>query len=166
MSHKDLTNKEAISKLKELVEGIDFTMMDTNLGGKPSHIVPMSTKDVDDNGNIWFLSNGDSEHNSYIKKDNAIQLIYSKPQSMEYLALFGHATILTDTDIIKKYYQSSDDAWFDGPEDPKVTAIKVVPESSYYWDTKNGKLTTLFKMGLGVITGEKQDLGVEGELKV
>ncbi|TYP75843.1 pyridoxamine 5'-phosphate oxidase family protein [Aquimarina intermedia] len=166
MSTKDLMRKEALNKLKELAEGIDFTMMDTNLGGKPSHIIPMSTKEVDATGAIWFLSNSNSKHNAYIERDNAVQLIYAKPGDMEYMTVFGHAYITTDRNVIKKYYGKFDDTWFDGIDDPNVTAIKVIPEEAYYWDTKNGKLTTFIKMGVGAVTGKKQDLGVEGELDI
>lgn len=166
MSKKNLSREEAGDKLKEMAEGIDFTMMDTNLGGKPSHIVPMSTKEVDSEGNIWFLSNRNSEHNTNIESDSSLQLIYAKPNDMEYMVVFGHASILTERTIIEKYYGKNDDIWFNGVDDPNITAIKVVPEEAYYWDAKTGKIATLFKMGVGAVTGKKQDLGEEGDLRI
>lgn len=48
----NLYDKEAISKVKEMAEPIDFTMMATNLSQQPIHAIPMSTKKVDDNGFI------------------------------------------------------------------------------------------------------------------
>lgn len=166
MSEKNLFNEEAKAKIKELAENIDFTMMETNLGSKPTHIIPMSTKDVDGDGCIWFLSNKSSEHNGYIEADNSIQLIYAKPGDMEFLTLYGEASITTERAILEKYYGKSDDAWFDGVDDPNLTAIRVVPKDAYYWDTKNGKLISLLKIGVGALTGEKQDLGEYGDLEV
>ncbi len=166
MSKNNLFNEEARAKIKELAENIDFAMMETRLGSAPTHIIPMSTKDVDDEGCIWFLSNKNSEHNGHIDADNSIQLIYSKPSDMEFMSVFGHAFISTEKPILEKYYGSSDDAWFDGIDDPNLTAIKVIPKDAHYWDTKNGKLVSLLKMGMGAITGEKQDLGEEGDLKI
>ena len=55
MSEKNLFNKEAKEKLKELAESIDFTIMVTDLGSKPPHTIPMSTKEVDDDGCILSL---------------------------------------------------------------------------------------------------------------
>lgn len=164
MSENNLFNEEARSKMKELAENIDFTMMETNLNGKPSHIVPMSTKEIDVDGCIWFLSNKNSDHNSFLNSDNSIQLIYSKPSDMEFMTIFGHASVTTDKAILEALYGKSDDAWFEGVDDPNLTAIKVVPKAAHYWDTKNNKLVSLLKIGLGAITGEKQDLGEEGNL--
>lgn len=166
MGKVNLMSKEAIDKLKELVNNIDFAMMETNLGGKPAHIIPMSTKKVDKNGNIWFLSNKNSNHNSNIEQDNAVQLIYSKASDMEFLTVFGTASIITDQAVINELYGKMDDIWFEGKDDPNVTAIVVDPKDCYYWDTKNGKLVTLFKMGVGVVTGERQDVGEYGKLEV
>lgn len=166
MAQKNLFNKEALEKLKALAEGIDFTMMETNLTNKPSHVVPMSTKDVDLEGNIWFLSNKNSLHNSNIASDKDIQLIYAQPSSMEFLIVFGAASITSDKETIKQYYSKSDDAWFNGVEDPNITAIKVTPKEVQYWDTKNGMLVSLLKMAAGAITGKQQDLGEHGALKI
>lgn len=165
MSEKNLFNEEARAKIKELAENIDFAMMETNLGAKQTHIIPMSTKEVDADGSIWFLSNKNSEHNRYLLADKDIQLIYSKPGAMAFMTVFGHASISTERPVLEKYYGKTDDAWFDGINDPNLTAIKVVPEDAHYWDTKNGKLVSLLKMGMGAITGEKQDLGEHGNLK-
>lgn len=166
MSENNLFKEEAKSKIKELAENIDFAMMETHLTAKQTHIIPMSTKEVDEDGNIWFLSNKNSEHNGYIRADNSIQLIYSKPSNMEFLTIFGNAFISTERPVLEKYYGKSDDAWFDGIDDPNLTAIKVMPKDAHYWDSKNGKLVSLLKMGMGAITGEKQELGEQGDLKI
>lgn len=101
MSTTNLSNNEAYTKLKERAEGIDFAMFETNLGARPTHIIPMSTKKCDQEGSIWFLSNKNSDHNSFITQDNDVQLIYSKPAAMEYMAVFGKAFIYKDLDTIK-----------------------------------------------------------------
>jgi len=166
MGKVNLISKDAKDKLIELVNNIDFAMMETNLGAKPAHIIPMSTKKVDENGNIWFLSNKNSNHNKNIIKDSSVQLIYSKPSDMEFLTVYGIASITQDQSIIDNLYGKMDDTWFDGKEDPNITAISVDPKECYYWDTKNGKLITLFKMGVGAVTGEMQDISEHGKLDV
>ncbi|MEH6681809.1 MAG: pyridoxamine 5'-phosphate oxidase family protein [Sediminicola sp.] len=166
MGKKNLFNRSALEKLKELVEGIDITMMGTDLTAKPPHSVPMSTKEVDDDGSIWFLSNKNSVHNTHLKADNNTQLVYSKPSAMEFLTVYGEARITTDRKILERYYGKTDDAWFKGIDDPNLTAIQVVPQDIRYWDTKNGKIVSLIKMGIGAVTGKTQDLGEEGSLHI
>tara|TARA_R110000765_G_scaffold98047_3_gene184310 strand:- start:3406 stop:3906 length:501 start_codon:yes stop_codon:yes gene_type:complete len=166
MATKNLFNKEAQNKIKELAESIDFTMLATNLSSLPIHAIPMSTKKVDDLGQIWFLSNRNSEHNANIHKSNDVHLFYSKAMSMEFMNFYGKAEIVNDKGIIENLYQKSDDNWFEGKEDPNITAIKVIPKDAHYWDTKNTMLVSLLKMGIGAITGKKVDLGEQGELSV
>jgi len=166
MSRKDLYNNEAKAKIKELAEGIDFAMMTTDLSQPPFHIIPMSTKKVDDAGNIWFLSGKDSEHNKHIEEEARALLTYSSKSDMEFLSIYGHAKITDDKVILKELYGSGDDAWFDGVDDPNLSAIEIRPSEARYWDTKSGKLVSLFKMGLGALTGNEPDLGEEGNLKI
>ncbi len=166
MSTKNLTNEDARKKIKELAEKIDLTMLATNLKSEPFHVVPMSTKEVDEVGNIWFLSNKNSDHNKNIEHENRAQLIYADKGNFEFMSVYGRATISTDRNRIKKLYGSGDDAWFNGVDDPNITAIKIQPDDAHYWDTKNGKVLSLLKMAKGAITGKEPDLGEHGDLKV
>ena len=166
MSTKNLYSNEAKKKIKELAEAIDYAMLMTDLKSQPFHTVPMSTKEVDESGNIWFLSNKTSTHNANIEKDNRAHLIYADNGKFQFLSVYGRATVSTDKNKIKELYGSGDDAWFDGVDDPNITTIKIEPDDVYYWDTKNGKVISLLKMAGGAITGNEPDLGVEGKLKV
>ena len=166
MSTENLYNDEAKKKIKEMAEDIDFTMMATNLKKTPLHMVPMSTKKVDDHGNIWFLSNKNSTHNQNIMKDNTLHLIYADKSSMQFLNVYGMATITTDRMIIEELYGKGDDAWFDGKDDPNITAISVKPTEAFYWDPKDNKLITLVKIGVGAVTGNKPDTMDLGKLKL
>ena len=161
-----LKDEQAKKKLKELVENIDFAMMETNLGNRPTHIIPMSTKEVDDQGCIWFLSNANSDHNNHLNTDNELQLIYSKPSDMEFITIFGKAKITSDKSILKRLYGKMDDMWFSGVDDPNLSAIKVTPLEAHFWDTKSNKLITLFNMGMSLLTGEQREIGEEGELEL
>lgn len=166
MSKENLYNDEAIKKVKEMAEDIDFAMMATNLEKTPIHMIPMSTKKVDDHGNIWFLSNKNSTHNENIMKDSSLHLIYSDTGDMQFLNVYGTATITTDRKMIDELYGSGDDAWFDGKDDPNITAISVKPTEAFYWDPKDNKLVTLVKMGVAAVTGDRPDLMDQGELKI
>ncbi|TWU27658.1 pyridoxamine 5'-phosphate oxidase family protein [Bythopirellula polymerisocia] len=166
MSKKDLYNAEAKEKIKKLAEGIDFAMLATKLGSTPIHMVPMSTKKVDDEGNIWFLSGKDSQHNQNIIADKHVHLIYSNTGAMQFMNVFGQTTISTDKVILRELYSSTDDAWFEGVDDPNLTALKVEPSDVFYWDPKNNKLVTLLKIGVAAFTGDEPDVLDQGEIKI
>lgn len=165
MSTENLYNEDAKKKIKEMAEDIDFTMMATNLKQAPLHMIPMSTKKVDEQGNIWFLSNKNSTHNQNLMVDANLHLIYADKNDMQFLNIYGMATITTDRRIIDELYGKTDDTWFDGKDDPNITAISVRPIEAYYWDPKNNKLISLVKMGVGALTGNEPDTMDFGKLK-
>lgn len=167
MSTEKMNKEESREKLKDLVDDIKVAMMVTGFNKKPINAIPMTTKQVDKDGNIWFLSLRTSEHNQELLKNKDVQLLYSDPKGMEYLSVFGEAEITTDRVTIEDLYSSIDDNWFEGGKtDPNITAIKVRPEEAYYWDTKSNKYITLLKLGVGAISGNKQDIGEKGRLDI
>ncbi|HSP39879.1 MAG TPA: pyridoxamine 5'-phosphate oxidase family protein [Gillisia sp.] len=166
MSIDNLTRGEALEKMTKMVNDIDFAMLLTDLKSQPISAVPMSTKKVDDKGNIWFLSGLNSDHNTNIVNSPEVQLLYSDISDMEFISIYGRATIIADPSVLNDLYERSDDAWFTGEDDPNLTAIKVVPEEAYYWDNKYNKYVSLFKMGVAAITGKKADVGEKGKLKL
>jgi len=165
MSVKNEYNKEAKAKIKELAEGIDFNMFFSKLDEIPIHAIPMSTKKVDALGDIWFLSSIKHDHVQNILASSEVQLAYGKPNSMEFLSLFGQARIVEDRRIFEDLYQSTDDSWFDGVNDPNLRAIAVTPMEAQYWEPKSNKAVSLFKMAYGALTGSKVDVSREGELR-
>ena len=165
MSTDNLQNSQALHKLKDLIEDIKVGMMLTG-DNHPISAVPMTTKKVEDNGNIWFLSGLTSEHNTNIAKNVNVQLLYSHPGEMKFLSVSGKASIITDKEILTDLYSKIDDAWFTGVDDPNLTAIKFNPEEAYYWDTKTNKYISLFKIGMSVFNDEKADVGEKGKLEI
>lgn len=164
MSIDNLTSGEALKKMTKMVNDIDYAMLLTDLNSQPISAVPMSTKKVDKQGNIWFLSGLNSDHNTNIVTSPEVQLLYSDISDMEFISIYGRATIVADQTVLKELYEKTDDAWFTGEDDPNLTAIKVVPQEAYYWDNKHNKYVSLFKMGIAAITGDKVDIGEKGRL--
>lgn len=166
MSTENLYDDKAREKIKKLAEDIDFCMLVTNMDQKPLNAVPMSTKQVDEHGAVWFLSLKNSQHNKNIEKDPDVQLLYSGTSEMEFLSLYGEAFIETNRVVIKELYSRADNAWFDGKDDPNITAIKVNPKEAYYWDNKNNKMITMFKLGMAAVSGKNQDISEKGKLNL
>lgn len=166
MSTHNLTQSEAREKIKTLAESIDIALLLTALKQQPIHTVPMSTKQVDEDGCIWFLSSSDSDHNRHLVQEPQCELHYASPSSMEFLVLAGTARIETDKSRLKGLYGATDDAWFKGPDDPQLTAICFTPAAGHYWDSKHGKFVTLMKMGAAAMAGSDANVGRHGALKV
>lgn len=164
---KNLGSDDALNKLKELAEDIKICMFCTELTNVPFSTRPMGVQEVDEHGNIWFLSSADSNKNFEIKANEKVQLIFSKPADSHFMTVYGEAVIYKDKNLIEDIWNPLAKAWFkDGKDDPNVTVIRVHPVTAYYWDTKNGKMVSMLKIALSAVTGIRMDGGLEGKLDV
>ena len=70
MSTANLQASEGTEKLKDLVENIDICLFCTNLKtGDGATTRPMSAQEVDEEGNLWFFSDINSDKNREIKNE-------------------------------------------------------------------------------------------------
>lgn len=169
MSTENLSNTEALKKLKELSEKARICMFCTDLTSIPITVRPMSLQETDTEGNLWFISSDASNKNFQIAEDNRVQLLFMNNSNSEYLSVFGQAFIYKDKSTIEDKWSNLASAWFEeGKDDPKVSIIRVAPQDTYYWDTKAGKLVSLISFAAAAISGTKTDNsdGVEGKLNV
>lgn len=166
MSTENLNKDEALGKMKSMVKSIKTCMLVTDLGNKPLSAVPMTMKEVDKEGNIWFFSRLDSDHNGDIAKDNDVQLLFGDTSDMEFISIYGKATIETNKNILEEFYGKMDDAWFNGVDDPNLTALKIVPKEAYFWDNKQNKYVSFLKIGVAALNGDKKDIGEKGKLNL
>lgn len=134
-----VSKKESYEKLFELIEKNDIAMMTTVHEDKLVSR-PMSYQDVDDNGDIWFMSTR-TEKTEEIEKDNRVNLSFAKKG---YVSIAGNAFIINDNEKIKQYWNKGIEAFLKTKlEDPNVVLIKVVPESAEYWATDESVKTVI-----------------------
>lgn len=160
-------SKEAIEKIRDIAKDTNIGMLCTNLANLPISSCPMATQEVDDHGDIWFLSAKNSNHNQDIEQDERVQLLYANVGDYAFLSLYGTAEVLYDRQRIEKIWKPDAKIWFqEGKDDPNITAIRFSPEEGYYWDTKSNKMVAFLKMAASLVTGKTMDDGIEGKIRV
>lgn len=163
---KNLYDKDAIQKIKEMVDDIKTCMFCTQVENVPFRTRPMATAEVDEHGDIWFFSNKESDKNDEIKDDQTVQLLYAKNSDSHFLTITGKTQIVWDKEKINLLWNPVMKSYFKGKDDPNISLLKVSPVEAHYWDTINGKMITLLKMATSAVTGIKTNVGVEGKIKV
>ncbi len=164
----NLRNAEGIKKLKEMVEDIDICLFCTNLKTDDgSTCRPMGTQDVDENGNLWFFSDINSDKNKEIRENKNVQLFYSHPGKSSYIVVNGEAEIIIDKNKTAEIWSPLVKTWFKGgKEDPNISIIKVNTHSAYYWDVAGNKMINFFKMIASVATGTTLVDAKEGNIEI
>src|SRR6201999_411824 len=108
---------------------------------------PMSVQEVDDRGNLWFLSADDSHKNAELERDPSVRLYFQGSAHSDFLTLSGRATISRDKEKIRELWEPIVKTWFtEGEDDPRITVLQFTPSSGYYWDTKHGNAIAGAKM--------------------
>ena len=165
-NHENLEAREAIHKIKEIVDKAQACFFNTSsaLAGSIGSR-PMSVQKFDDQGIFWFLSSNDSHKNTEIDVNPVVQLYFQGSPHSDFLQIRGHAEISTDRKKIKDLWEPILKTWFtEGIDDPRISVIKVTPTEGYYWDTKHGNAVAGVKMLIGAAIGKTLDDSIEGKL--
>lgn len=167
-NRKDLIGPAAVEKIKELVKQAQTCFFCTAVtGGESPGARPMSVQQVDDQGNLWFLSADDSHKNREVTADPSVKLYFQGSAHSDFLQLNGTATISRDREKIRELWEPIVKTWFtEGVDDPRITVIKVTPTDGYYWDTKHGTAVAGIKMLIGAAIGKTLDDSIEGKINV
>lgn len=136
----DLIGSKAVDKINELVDQAKSCFFCTKVGlGDSGGSRPMNVRQVDDQGNLWFLSASDSHKNLELERDASVTLHFQGSPYSDFMTLRGRADVLRDRAKIKELWEPVLRTWFtEGIDDPRITVIKFAPTEGYYWDVKHG----------------------------
>lgn len=153
-----MTQSEAQQRLKELLEDIDFTMLTTQDADGNLVSRPMSTREVDENGDIWFFLADDSKKAEEAEADSDVGLSYVDRKGMRFASVAGKASVVHDRAKMEQLYTSSLDIWFEkGLDTPDIALLRVTPVESEFWEPKHGKLVMAAGMLKALVTKDTPD---------
>ncbi len=162
--HQDLRSQAAIGKIKQIAEKAQTCFFCTRAGTDGATTTrPMSVQQVDESGQLWFLSATDSHKNAQIAADPRVTVYFQESQHSGFLTLECHATLSQDKAKIRELWEPILKTWFTGGvDDPRISVIGLTPHSGYYWDTKHGDAVAGVKMMIGAALGKTIDDSIEG----
>ncbi len=160
------TRQESIEKLKGLVEDIDFAML-TTIAGNKFRSRPMSTQEMDEDGNLWFFTSDQTHKVDEIEADSRVSVAYSQPDDNVYVSVFGRADLVKDRAKIEELWNPILKAWFpEGLDDPTLSLLKVSIEEAEYWDSPNSKLVQIAGFFKALVTGQQAKGGDYGKVNL
>lgn len=158
------TREQAIAKLKELLEGIDFCML-TTFDGDQLRSRPMSTQQYDLDGDLWFFTRDNTRKIEELESDQRICAAYSNPSDNIFVSISGKAEISYDRAKMEELWNPILKAWFpEGLEDPNICLLKVNVEQAEYWDASSSMLVQIAGFIKALATGTEADYGENKKL--
>ncbi len=165
-NRKDLSGPDAVKRVKDMTDDAETCFFVTAAAtGETNGVRPMSVRQTDDAGNLWFLSASDSHKNQELASNTAVKLYFQADAHAGFLELEGQADVIQDKAKIHELWNGMLKTWFtEGKDDPRITVIRFRPQSGYYWDNKHGKVVAGAKVAVGAIIGKTLDDSIEGRL--
>lgn len=148
-----------IELLKEKIKDIRTAMLTTQEPDGDFHSRPMATQAIDPDGTMWFFTYDDTNKVREITANNRVSLTFTDTGSETYVATSGTAEVVKDQRKIDELWSEVLKTWFPkGKDDPHLMLIKVHPQAGEFWDHPGGKMTALFQMVRGALTGKPDRL--------
>lgn len=154
-----------LDKLKELLEGIRYTMFTTRADGL-YRARPMTTLEAETSGSLWFFSDRRSPLVAEVRMDPQVALAYSDEGKARYVSVSGTVSLREDPARVEKLWNPILNAWFDGKDDPNLQLLEVTIDAAEYWDVQGNRLVRFAGVVAAAVTGDEYDAGEHGEIKL
>ncbi len=143
------THQQGFAKLVTMIEALDVGMLTTE--DKNGHLRsrPMVTQRAEE-GVLWFLSAKDTPKILEVQKDSEVNVSYANPNNEVYISVSGVARAFQDPAKVRELWSTGAQRWFPaGPDDPRITILKVTISQAEYWDVDKRAMIKLSERGAG-----------------
>jgi general stress protein 26 len=149
-------------KLIEMLRSFDTVMVTTHAtDNKTMHSRPMAIAEVDDAGEVWFVTQKEADKVDESKVDQ--RAVLTAQGKGAYVSLSGKIDLLVDRERIRALWNEGWRAWFPkGPDDREIALWRLRPEIGEYWDNR-GMLGAkyLFDVAKALLDGRAADVAKE-----
>ena len=140
--------------LQELLHEFDTATVITRARDGALHGRPMAVAEVDEAGDLWFITNVDSPKVLEMREDSRGMVALQK--SRQFVTLNGHFELVSDRAKVEELWKEPYRVWFDGEGDPELVLIRFSPNDAEYWDGAGAKgIRYAFEATKAYLSGEK-----------
>ena len=157
------TLTEKREHLFKLLKQFNTAMLVTRGDEDHLRVRPMAIAQVEDNGQIWFVTSADTAKAHEVEHDSRVHIVCQNDHRA-YLSIGGRAQLSHDRVKLGQVWNEMMRVWFPaGKEDPNVVLIAVTPDMGEFWDNAGvHKFKYLFESARAYVTGTKPEIE-EGE---
>jgi general stress protein 26 len=162
MNVKDHDN---IDRVWEIIEKVGVAMLTTH---SPDGLRarPLEARSERATGLIWFVTDVRSGKEHEIDAEHDVGLVFIDAKAKAYLSITARAEARRDHAKAAEIWKSTDNAWWNGPDDPNVCVLRVRPITAELWDGPASTAVAAFEFAKARITGEKPNLGENRKVTV
>jgi general stress protein 26 len=149
-------------KLWELLKDVRYSMISHTTETHELHSQPMTmlnSEHLNESQNLYFMMRDTNDLVNAIQAGrHQIGLSFAKPSDSIYVSISAYATLSTDPALIATLWNPWADNWFEGKHDPSIRILVAEAISAEYWNVTDNKVTQLFKLLKGSLTGHTSEI--------
>lgn len=125
---------------------------------------PMTALEMDSAGDIWMMTsrrtmaplvgNGGVDANLSLMDDD----------KSTYLSVACRVALVDDAARKEALWSAVGRPWFEGPNDPDLTLLRITPQQAEVWDGPHGSLTRVLALAASVVAGREVGLGEKRDI--
>lgn len=153
------TGENEIQKLAKMIKDIDFAMFTTVDADGVLRSRPMSTQEVEFDGDLWFFTRADTGKVEDVRQYKQVNVSYAAPDDQRYVSVIGSAEVINDRAKMAELWNPVYKIYFpEGLDDPLLRLIKVEVREAEYWDSP-GKIASAIGFVKALVSGDQSDMG-------
>ncbi|WP_224994591.1 pyridoxamine 5'-phosphate oxidase family protein [Cesiribacter sp. SM1] len=156
---------KTVQDLIKKIENIEICMFSTVEADGSIASRPMSTRQIEPDGTLWFYTNEHSLKADEVRQYDHVNLAYADIGNQLYVSVSGTGELVTDRAMVQKLWSPVLQAWFPrGLEDPDLALIRVIPHAAEYWNASSNKMQQIFKIAQAIMKGKQYQGGEHGKI--
>jgi general stress protein 26 len=157
---------DRLDRVWDIIRKVGVCMMTTQYAGG-LRARPLEARPDRDAGVIHFVTDlRGAKDDEIAAHPREVGLAFIDHEQKAYLSLSGQAEVRRDPQTARRIWTSTDDAWWDGPDDPNVRVLRFVPATAELWDGPASGAVVACEFAKARATGERPDLGENRKVTV
>lgn len=153
-----------LSKLAELIDGIEVAMLTTQAADGSLVSRPLQTLKLTADGDLVFFTAADSAKVDQLTDDLDVNLAYANHEDARYVSVRGRARVDRDQALIEELWSPVQKVYFSGKDDPNLAVLRVRVRDAMYWEAAGNVVERVLDIARGMWNDEPRDLGKQGHL--
>jgi general stress protein 26 len=154
-----------LDRVWEIIEKVGVAMLTTRFpGGLRAR--PLEARPERHAGLIWFVTDLESGKEHEVEAEHDVCLVFADAADKAYLSITARAEVRRDPAKAAQIWKLTDNAWWNGPNDPDVCLLRVRPITAELWDGPASRIATAFEFVKAAIRGGEPNLGENRKVTV
>lgn len=156
-----------IKKIRDLMKDIKFAMLTTMEEDGALRSRPMTTQDIEFDGDIWFFTGIHSAKTWEAGHHRQVNVSFADSDKSKFVSASGTAELIRDRAKLEELWKPAYKVFFPrGLEDPELALMKITVDKAEYWDSAPTAIGRAINFAKAFVTKDPAALGTHAKVEL